>query len=157
MKILFRIQTVSGNPKSEIQNPRSKIQNPSSKIQNPNGPFGFWILEFGFWIWGGRAGAGGDGYAANDVVWPVRPPEIGSRLGSPHARSKLGTGFRRRVLLETEPRFPAPCRGNRGSISRETTGKPAGHTTHSRSSTLRLRAPKQSNELHAAVFYCHSR
>ena len=29
------------------------------------------------------------------------------------------------VLLETEARFPAPCRGNRGSVSRETTGQVA--------------------------------
>ena len=61
------------NPKSKLQNPRSKIQNPNSKLQNPNGPFGVWILDFGF----GRAGTGGDGYVANDDVWPRGPHEFG--------------------------------------------------------------------------------
>ena len=49
----------------------------------------------------------------------------GSRLDSGHARPKLGTDFRREVLLENELRFPAPCRGDRGSLSGETTGQVA--------------------------------
>ncbi len=71
------------NPKSKIQNPKSKIQNPRSKIQNPNkiqtpkSKRLFWILDFGVWIWGGRAGAGGDGYVANALVWAGWPPEFG--------------------------------------------------------------------------------
>ena len=58
-------------------------------------------------------------------IWPswrltsLQPK--GSRLDSPHARPKLGTG----VLPEIEPRFPAPCRGNRGPISGETAGQAA--------------------------------
>ena len=58
-------------------------------------------------------------------IWPswrhtsLQPK--GSGLGSPHARPKLGTG----VLPEIEPRFPAPCRGNRGPISGETAGQAA--------------------------------
>ena len=126
------------NPKSKIQNPNSKlqtpnpkIQNPKSKIQNPNGPFGVWILDFGF----GRAGTGGDGYVANDDVWPCWPPEFGLVGGAPACNRKVagsipptrglnwapisGGG----VLPEIEPRFPAPCRGNRGPISGETAGQ----------------------------------
>ena len=62
-------------------------------------------------------------------IWPswrrtsLQPK--GSRLGSPHARPKLGTDFRGGVLPEIEPRFPAPCRGNRGPISGETAGQAA--------------------------------
>ena len=119
------------NPKSKIQTPNPKIQNPNSKIQNPNGPFGVWILDFGF----GRAGTGGDGYVANDDVWPCWPPEFGLVGGTPACNRKVagsipptrglnwapisGGG----VLPEIEPRFPAPCRGNRGPISGETAGQ----------------------------------
>ena len=119
------------NPKSKLQTPNSKIQNPNSKIQNPNGPFGVWILDFGF----GRAGTGGDGYVANDDVWPCWPPEFGLVGGTPACNRKVagsipptrglnwapisGGG----VLPEIEPRFPAPCRGNRGPISGETAGQ----------------------------------
>ena len=137
-----KIQT----PKSKIQDPRSKIQNPKSKIQNPNSKiqtapkskiqtarleFGFWILDFGF----GRAGTGGDGYVANDDVWPCWPPEFGLVGGALACSRKVagsvpptrgpnwapisGGG----VLPEIEPRFPAPCRGNRGPISGETAGQ----------------------------------
>ena len=119
------------NPNSKLQTPKSKIQNPNSKIQNPNGPFGVWILDFGF----GRAGTGGDGYVANDDVWPCWPPEFGLVGGTPACNRKVagsipptrglnwapisGGG----VLPEIEPRFPAPCRGNRGPISGETAGQ----------------------------------
>ena len=119
------------NPKSKLQTPKSKIQNPNSKIQNPNGPFGVWILDFGF----GRAGTGGDGYVANDDVWPCWPPEFGLVGGTPACNRKVagsipptrglnwapisGGG----VLPEIEPRFPAPCRGNRGPISGESAGQ----------------------------------
>ena len=79
-------------PKSKIQTPRSKIQikiqDPKSKIQTPKSKIQTARLDFGFWISGGRAGAGGDGYVANDVVWPVRPPEI-CRRPPPEAKKRL--------------------------------------------------------------------
>ena len=118
-----------------IQNPNSKIQDPKSKLQNqnPNGPLGVWILNFGF----GRAGTGGDGYVGNDDVWPCWPPEFGLVGGALACSRKVagsvpptrgpnwapisGGG----VLPEIEPRFPAPCRGNRGPISGETAGQAA--------------------------------
>ena len=126
------------NPKSKIQNPKSKIQTPNSKIQTPKSKiqtarleFGFWILDFGL----GRAGNGGDGYVANDDVWPCWPPEFGLVGGAlacsrkvagsiPPARGPnwapiSGGG----VLPEIEPRFPAPRRGDRGPISGETAGQ----------------------------------
>ena len=135
------------NPKSKIQNPKSKIQTPNSKLQTPNSKiqtpkskiqtarleFGFWILDFGL----GRAGNGGDGYVANDDVWPCWPPEFGLVGGAlacsrkvagsiPPARGPnwapiSGGG----VLPEIEPRFPAPRRGNRGPVSGETAGQAA--------------------------------
>ena len=119
------------NPKSKIQNPNSKLQTPNSKIQNPNGPFGVWILDFGL----GRAGNGGDGYVANDDVWPCWPPEFGLVGGAPACNRKVAGSIPptrglnwapisgRGVLPEIEPRFPAPCRGNRGPISGETAGQ----------------------------------
>ena len=107
------------NPKSKIQDPKSKIQNPKSKIQNPKSKRPVWSLDFGF----GRAGTGGDGYVANDDVWPCWPPEFGLVGGTPACNRKVagsipptrglnwapisGGG----VLPEIEPRFPAPCRG----------------------------------------------
>ena len=109
-----------------IQNPNSKIQTPRSKIQTAR-------LEFGF----GRAGAGGDGYVANDDVWPCWPPEFGLVGGTlPCNRKVAGSIPPTRgsnwapitgggVLPEIEPRFPAPCRGNRGPISGETAGQAA--------------------------------
>ena len=126
------------NPKSKIQNPRSKIQNPNSKPQNPKSKIPnpkskrpVWSLDFGF----GRAGTGGDGYVANDDVWPCWPPEFCLVGGTPACNRKVagsipptrglnwapisGGG----VLPEIEPRFPAPCRGNRGPISGETAGQ----------------------------------
>ena len=126
------------NPKSKIQNPKSKIQTPNSKLQNPKSKiqtarleFGFWILDFGL----GRAGNGGDGYVANDDVWPCWPPEFGLVGGAlacsrkvagsiPPARGPnwapiSGGG----VLPEIEPRFPAPRRGDRSPISGETAGQ----------------------------------
>ena len=128
------------NPKSKIQNPKSKLQTPNSKIQTPKSKiqtarleFGFWILDFGL----GRAGNGGDGYVANDDVWPCWPPEFGLVGGAlacsrkvagsiPPARGPnwapiSGGG----VLPEIEPRFPAPRRGNRGPVSGETAGQAA--------------------------------
>ena len=88
-------------------------------------------MDFGF----GRAGTGGDGYVANDDVWPCWPPESGLVGGAPACNRKVagsipptrglnwapisGGG----VLPEIEPRFPAPCRGNRGPISGETAGQ----------------------------------
>ena len=88
-------------------------------------------MDFGF----GRAGTGGDGYVANDDVWPCGPPEFGLVGGAPACNRKVagsipptrglnwapisGGG----VLPEIEPRFPAPCRGNRGQISGETAGQ----------------------------------
>ena len=119
------------NPKSKIQTPNSKLQNPNSKLQNPNGPFGVWILDFGL----GRAGNGGDGYVANDDVWPCWPPEFGLVGGAPACNRKVAGSIPptrglnwapisgRGVLPEIEPRFPAPCRGNRGPISGETAGQ----------------------------------
>ena len=90
-------------------------------------------MDFGF----GRAGAGGDGYVASDDVWPCWPPEFGLVGGTPACDRKVagsipptrglnwapisGGG----VLPEIEPRFPAPCRGNRGPISGETAGQAA--------------------------------
>ena len=121
------------NPKSKIQNPNPKLQNPKSKLQNPKSKRPVWILDFGF----GRAGAGGDGYVANDDVWPCWPPEFGLVGGTLACSRKVagsipptrgpnwapisGGG----VLPEIEPRFPAPCRGNRGPISGETAGQAA--------------------------------
>ena len=119
------------NPNSKLQTPKSKIQTPNSKLQNPNGPFGVWILDFGF----GRAGTGGDGYVANDDVWPCWPPEFGLVGGTPACNRKVAGSIPPtrglnwapisggRVLPEIEPRFPAPCRGNRGPISGETAGQ----------------------------------
>ena len=115
------------NPKSEIQNPKSKIQNPKSKIQNPNGPFGVWILDFGF----GRAGTGGDGYVANEDVWPCWPPEFGLVGGAQACNRKVAGSIPATsgpnwapisgggVLPEIGARFPAPCSGNWGPISGE--------------------------------------
>ena len=90
-------------------------------------------MDFGF----GRAGTGGEGYVANDDVWPRWPPEFGLVGGAPACNRKVagsipparglnwapisGGG----VLPEIEPRFPAPCRGNRGPISGETAGQAA--------------------------------
>ena len=118
------------NPKSKIQTPNSKPQNPKSKIQTPKSKIQTARLEFGFWIWSGR-----DGYVANDDVWPCWPPEFGLVGGTPACNRKVagsipptrglnwapisGGG----VLPEIEPRFPAPCRGNRGPISGETAGQ----------------------------------
>ena len=141
------------NPKSKIQNPKSKIQNPRSKIQNPNkiqtpkSKRLFWILDFGVWIWGGRAGAGGDGYVANALVWAGWPPEFGVVGGDPslrakgrgldslRAHSKLGTGFWGRILLETRLRFPAACRGNRGPLSRKMVDNCGAPSSYSMGST----------------------
>ena len=88
-------------------------------------------MDFGF----GRAGTGGDGDVANDDVWPCWPPEFGLVGSTPACNRKVagsvpptrglnwapisGGG----VLPEIEPRFPAPCRGNRGPISGETAGQ----------------------------------
>ena len=88
-------------------------------------------MDFGF----GRARTGGDGYVANDDVWPCWPLEFGLVGGTPACNRKVagsipptrglnwapisGGG----VLPEIEPRFPAPCRGNRGPISGETAGQ----------------------------------
>ena len=121
------------NPNSKIQNLKSKIQNPKSKLQNPKSKRPVCILDFGF----GRAGTGGDGYVANDDVWPCWPPEFGLRGGALACNRKVagsvpptrgpnwapisGGG----VLLEIAPRFPAPCRGNRGPLSGETAGHAA--------------------------------
>ena len=108
------------NQKSKIRNPKSEIQNKKSKTQNPNGPFGFWILDLG----GPRRS-----HVANKDVWPslqINCFGLASRLPSsqpkgamarfPHVHSKLGTI----ILLKTKLRFPVPCHGNRGLISRET-------------------------------------
>ena len=119
------------NPKSKIQNPNSKLQTPKSKLQNPKSKRPVWSLDFGFWT----AGNGGDGYAANDDVWPCWPPEFGLVGGAlacsrkvagsiPPARGPnwapiSGGG----VLPEIEPRFPAPRRGDRSPISGETAGQ----------------------------------
>ena len=118
------------NPKSKIQTPNSKIQ---SKLQTPKSKRPVWSLDFGL----GRAGNGGDGYVANDDVWPCWPPEFGLVGGAlacsrkvagsiPPARGPnwapiSGGG----VLPEIEPRFPAPRRGNRGPVSGETAGQAA--------------------------------
>ena len=88
-------------------------------------------MDFGL----GRAGNGGDGYVANDDVWPCWPPEFGLVGGAlacsrkvagsiPPARGPnwapiSGGG----VLPEIEPRFPAPRRGDRSPISGETAGQ----------------------------------
>ena len=117
------------NPKSQIPNPNSKLQTPNSKLQNPKSK----IQNLGF----GRAGTGGDGYVANDDVWPCWPPEFGLVGGALACSRKVagsipptrgpnwapisGGG----VLPEIEPRFPAPCRENRGPISGETAGQAA--------------------------------
>ena len=121
------------NPKSKLQTPNSKLQTPKSKLQNPKSKRPVWSLDFGF----GRAGTGGDGYVANDDVWPCWPPEFGLVGGilacsrkvagsipptrGPNWAPISGGG----VLPEIEPRFPAPCRGNRGPISGETAGQAA--------------------------------
>ena len=88
-------------------------------------------MDFGF----GRAGAGGDGYVANDDVWPCWPPEFGLVGGTPACNRKVAGSIPPTrglnwapvssggVLPEIEPRFPAPCRGNRGPISGETAGQ----------------------------------
>ena len=57
-------------------------------------------------------------------IWPSWRQPKGSRLGStrgPNWAPISGGG----VLPEIEPRFPAPCRGNRGPISGETAGQAA--------------------------------
>ena len=116
-----------------IQNPKSKLQNPKSQLQTPKSKRPVWSLDFGL----GRAGNGGDGYVANDDVWPCWPPEFGLVGGAlacsrkvagsiPPARGPnwapiSGGG----VLPEIEPRFPAPRRGNRGPVSGETAGQAA--------------------------------
>ncbi len=147
------------NPKGkvQIQNPKSKLQDPKSKqpclgplqtkdkpIQNPNSarlrPEAMAMYQTKM-------------YGRHHKLFQPKGP----RLGSPHARLKLGTDFQWKVLLEAEPRFPAPCHGNRGSVSRETTDKVARQNAGPRSSTLRMRVPKESNKLHAAVVCCHSR
>ena len=88
-------------PQSPIQNPNppSKSPNPQSKIQipHPNPP-------------------------PVQIPHPNPPSKSASSIPATCGR-KLGTDFRREVLLENELRFPAPCRGNRGSISGETTGQ----------------------------------
>ena len=115
-----KIQT----PKSKIQDPKSKIQTPNSKIQTPNSKIQTARLDFGF----GRAGSGGDGYVANDDVWPCWPPEIGLVGGS--------LACNRKVAGSTPPtRGPnwAPISGGgvlpeiepRGPISGETAGQAA--------------------------------
>ena len=121
------------NPRSKIQNPKSKLQTPKSKLQTPKSKRPVWSLDFGF----GRAGTGGDGYVANDEVWPCWPPEFGLDGGTLACSRKVaGSAPPTRgpnwapisgggVLPEIEPRFPAPCRGNRGPISGETAGQAA--------------------------------
>ena len=88
-------------PQSPIQNPNppSKSPNPQSKIQipHPNPP-------------------------PVQIPHPNPPSKSASSIPATCGR-KLGTDFWRGVLLENELRFPAPCRGNRGSISGETTGQ----------------------------------
>ena len=85
-------------PQSPIQNPNppSKSPNPQSKIQipHPNPP-------------------------SKSPTRPNPPSKSASSIPATCGR-KLGTDFRRQILLENELRFPAPCRGNRGSISGET-------------------------------------
>ena len=83
----------------------------------------------------GRAGTGGDGYVASDDVWPCWPPEFGLVGGALACSRKVaGSNPPTRgpnwapisgggVLPEIEPRFPAPCRGNRGPISGEAAGQ----------------------------------
>ena len=117
-------------PNSKLQTPNPKIQNPNSKIQNPNGPFGVWILDFGF----GRAGTGGDGYVANDDVWPCWPPEFGLVGGTPacnrkvagsippHARLKLGTDFRRRGFAGNRAPISGPVSWKSGPNFRRNCG-----------------------------------
>ena len=101
------------NPKSKIQGPKSKIQDRKSKIQDPKSkhqtPKSKSKLGWGRrrWLCSKRCCMASP--AARN--WPSRRPSLqpkGSRLDPPQARSKLGTDFRRKVLLETEPRFPAP-------------------------------------------------
>ncbi len=121
------------NPRSKTQKPKSKLQTPNPKIQIPNSKIQTARLEFGF----GRVGAGGDGHVANEDVWPCWPPEFGLVGGAQACSRKVAGSVPRTrgpnwaptsgggVLPETEPRFPAPCRGNRGSLSGETTGRAA--------------------------------
>ena len=111
------------SPKSKIQTPKSKIQttpfgaaakgtktkliqNPKSKIQTPNGPgrldFGVWSLDFGF----GRAGTGGDGYVANEGVWPCWPPEFGLVGGTQACNRKVASSIPPRTA-QIGHRFPA--------------------------------------------------
>ena len=128
-------------PKSKIQDPKSKILNPKSKLQNPNGPFGVWILDFGF----GRAGDGGDGYVANDDVWPCWPPEFGLVGGTlacnrkvagsfPHARPKLGTDFRRRGFAGNRAPISGPVSWKSGPNFRRNCG-PGGAAQNVRSTS----------------------
>ena len=133
----------SSKPKSKIQDPKSKTapfgaaakRTKTKLIQNPKSKRPVWSSDFGFGF--GRAGTGGDGYVANDDVWPCWPPEFGLVGGTLACSRKVagsipptrgpnwapisGGG----VLPEIEPRFPAPCRGNRGPISGETAGQAA--------------------------------
>ena len=130
------------NPKSKLQNPRSKIQNPNSKIQTPKSKRPVWILELDFGF--GRAGTGGDGYVANDDVWPCWPPEFswrltslqpkGSRLGSPHARPKLGTDFRRRGFAGNRAPISGPVSWKSGPNFRRNSG-PGGAAQNVRSAS----------------------
>ena len=126
---------------SKIQNPNSKIQDPRSKIQTPNSIIQTARLEFGFWILDlVGPGTGGDGYVANDDVWPRGPPWIwpswrrtslqpkGSRLDSPHGsipptRSQIGHRFPAEGLCrKSSPDF-RPVSWKSGPNFRETAGQ----------------------------------
>ena len=123
------------NPRSKIQNPNSKLQTPKSKLQNPNSKIQTARLEFGFGIWSGRGRR--RWLCSNDDVWPRWPPDFGLVGGTlPCSRKVAGSVPPTRgpnwapisgggVLPEIEPRFPAPCCGNRGPISGETAGQAA--------------------------------
>ena len=90
-------------------------------------------MDFGF----GRAGAGGDGYVANEDVSPRWPRELGL-VGRAWACNRKVAGSipptrgpnwapisGGKVLPEIGARFPALCRGNRGRISGEIAGQAA--------------------------------
>ena len=132
------------NPKSKIQTPKSKLQNPNSKIQNPNGPFGFWILEFGFWLWSGRdhsrwlCSKWWCMAVLATRIWPswrltsLQPK--GSKLGSPHARPKLGTDFRRRGFAGNRAPISGPVSWKSGPNFRRNNG-PGGAAQNVRSTS----------------------
>ena len=84
-------------------------------------------MDFGF----GRAGNGGDGYVANEDVWPCWPPEFGLVGGTQACNRKVAGSVPRTPGPNWAPisgggvLFSAPRRENRSPICGETAGQAA--------------------------------